>query len=87
MQETDLPVCLHIGLNTQLEGLARRDPTPQKGIFVGAVALTTAEPLGMFTMGGVFERFPTLKVVLIEGGVAWLPSLMWRMDRAWEKLG
>jgi predicted TIM-barrel fold metal-dependent hydrolase len=40
-----------------------------------------------FVFEGVFARFPGLKVVLIEGGMAWLPSLIWRMDRAWERLG
>jgi predicted TIM-barrel fold metal-dependent hydrolase len=35
---------------------------------------------------GVFEAFPNLKIVLIEGGFGWLPSLMWRMDAAWKKL-
>ena len=35
---------------------------------------------------GVFERFPTLKVVLVEAGLAWGASLMWRMDNHWKKL-
>jgi predicted TIM-barrel fold metal-dependent hydrolase len=35
---------------------------------------------------GVFERFPSLKLVLVEGGFAWLAPLMWRMDREWERM-
>jgi uncharacterized protein len=35
---------------------------------------------------GVFERFPTLKVVLVEAGFAWAPAHAWRMDRHFAKL-
>jgi uncharacterized protein len=35
---------------------------------------------------GLFERFPRLKMVLLEAGGGWVPHFLDRMDVKWEKL-
>jgi predicted TIM-barrel fold metal-dependent hydrolase len=80
IQETDLPICCHIGLNTNLDDLARRDPTPQRGVMVPMVALSTAEAFGMWMLSGVLERFPRLKLVFVEPGVGWVAWYLFIID-------
>jgi uncharacterized protein len=72
IEETGLPVCCHIGLNTSLDDLSRRDPTPQKGVMVAMTPLTTGEAFGMWILTGVLARHPRLKLVFVEPGLAWV---------------
>ncbi len=51
-----------------------------------AMALAYQAQVTSLLVEGVLTRFPGLRCVLIEGGFAWLPALMWRLDRAWRRL-
>lgn len=42
--------------------------------------------LASLVFSGVFERFPTLRIVCLESGFTWLPPFLWRLDRRWEAL-
>src|SRR5437763_14859063 len=35
---------------------------------------------------GVFEKFPGLRVLLMEAGVAWIPAVPWRFDMDYRGL-
>ena len=51
------------------------------------------QPLGImfvvtcFTSGGILERFPELRVGLLEGNCSWAPFMMYRLDEHWEWTG
>jgi hypothetical protein len=52
----------------------------------------TLLPQGMMThlvsliVHGVFEKFPSLRVLLMEAGVAWIPGVLWRFDMDYNGL-
>jgi predicted TIM-barrel fold metal-dependent hydrolase len=39
-----------------------------------------------FICEGAFDRFPKMRLVLTEAGVAWSAPLAWSLDSAWELL-
>jgi len=42
---------------------------------------------GWFAAGGICERFPTLKVAILEGSGGWLPTMLERLDHHFKVFG
>ena len=42
--------------------------------------------LASLVLEGVFQKFPGLKVVMMESGVTWLPGFVWRVDKFWRAM-
>ena len=86
--EHDLPVAIHPGS----EGVGISGPPTAAGYatsylewHTGLVGSYIAHLVSMVAEG-VFVKFPTLKFVLIEGGLSWLPPILWRFDKNWKGL-
>lgn len=78
----DLPFIIHTG--NEGEGM-----NGQPSYYVEkrqGRALGYMEHLASMVFEGLFERYPTLKVVFVEGGFIWLPTFLWRMDADWKAL-
>lgn len=84
----NLPFTIHVGL----EGEGINSPHTGAGYVTHYIEQRCARPavmgahLASFIFDGVFERFPTLKVVLQEAGVLWLAPFLWKLDQEWKGL-
>ncbi len=52
-----------------------------------AFPLELMSAMGAMLVGGVLERFPTLRVGFLEGNCGWLPWWLDRLDDQWKKYG
>jgi len=78
--DLDVAVTFHLG------GRATRYKSKQR-ILSDMVTSKMAmiEPVAVLLFGGVFDRFPNLRVGTIESGGGWLAFATDYMDRTWEK--
>jgi len=44
-----------------------------------------AEPVAILIYRGVFQRFPSLRLAIVESGVGWMSWMAEYMDRTWER--
>jgi len=44
-----------------------------------------AEPVAILIYGGIFQKFPELRLAIVESGVGWMSWMAEYMDRTWER--
>jgi predicted TIM-barrel fold metal-dependent hydrolase len=78
LEAAGLPVCFHIGeaVPQAMHGAAGT------GLIVQMQGFRLQ--WGMLTFGGVFDRFPGLKVVFVEAGLSWVPSMLHDADMGYN---
>jgi len=89
--------CERLGVPVAFHGGGRTHLTPDFSLQIFADRLmmwhTFNQPLGVMTAcvslcgGGVLERFPKLRVALLEGNCSWAPWLLHRLDEHYEWVG
>ena len=94
-QEAGMPILFHVGGETPMDPVYKKNGLPPVPDFHGgdanftsvsymAIPYAPMQTLGTLIIDGVLERFPRLKFGLIELGAAWLPGWMRSMDSAAE---
>lgn len=81
--ELGLPLSFHI-LTGRADALDAKPRGPRINGFL-TIIRGCQDIMGTFIFGGVFDRFPGLKLVCVEADAGWVPHYMYRMDHAYKR--
>ncbi|MFD1812633.1 amidohydrolase family protein [Rhodococcus gannanensis] len=82
VEEVGVPLTVHFGTSGKPPLTAPEAPMAVMTALFGCNSMyATADLL----FSPVFHRHPTLKVMLSEGGIGWVPYMLERMDAVWAK--
>lgn len=80
----DIPLGFHVpGMGRQPTGAGRQNFYAETHAAFGVLPLALVPSL---IFEGVFDRFPGLKIALLEMGWDWVVPFSWRLDATWAKL-
>lgn len=84
--EYDLPVAIHPGNEgVGITGAPNAAGYPTSFLEWHTTLVTSyISHLVSLVTEGVFVKYPTLKFVMVEGGVSWVPPILWRLDKNWK---
>jgi predicted TIM-barrel fold metal-dependent hydrolase len=82
--ELDVPLTMHIG--SGYPTARHRGPGATMHDYMDTFA-DSQNMVRDFICGGVFDRFPGLRLAATEGGIGWAPWYMMMMDRMYEDNG
>ena len=77
-----LPVNFHILTGRESYGMTVRGPKIIQQI---VTVRGNQNIIMMMILGGVFDRHPKLRVIMVENDAGWIPHFSFRMDHAWER--
>lgn len=94
-QEAGVPIVFHVGGERPMEPVYKKNGLPPVPDFHGgdanftsvsymAIPYAPMQTVATLIIDGVLERFPALKIGLIELGASWVPGWMRSMDSAAE---
>lgn len=86
--DLEMPICFHIltSKNSSTDAVFGQVRGNRINGFMNIIR-GVQDIIGLFVLGGVFDRHPRLKLVIAEGDAGWVPHYAYRMDHAYDRHG